>query len=86
MVLLPALLRAGLFSEVAQCRFGAGAGLGCLCKPRLPPASVGLRMPQLRRSTKQEDTVAGGNGAAVAEPAALGGDPPAKLIGDRLKI
>lgn len=30
--------------------------------------------------------MAGRNGAAGAEPAALGSDPPAKLIGDRLKI
>lgn len=65
---------------------GAGAGLGWLCKLQLPPTSMGLGVPQLSCSSRQEDEVAGRNGAAGAEPAALGCDPPAKLIGDRLKI
>lgn len=84
--LLPGLPRAGLYSEAAWRRLAARAGLGCPCKPRLPPTSVGLRMTQPRRNAWREDTVDGGNGAAGAEPAALGGDPPAKLIGDRLEI
>lgn len=84
--LLPALPRAGLFSEAAWCRLGARAGLGCPCEPWLPPASAGLCTPRPSRSARPEDGAAGGNGAAGAEPAALGGDPPAKLIGDSLKI
>lgn len=84
--LLPVLPRAGLYSEAAWCRIAARAGLGCPCKPRLPPTSMGLRMTQPRRNAWREDMVDGGNGAARAEPAALGGDPPAKLISDRLEI